>query len=257
MKRLVSVFRERAKATLSAMNLLFEHFGIQIVRKSSAVGFRPAFRRLKALGINPATIFDIGVAYGTPELYAEFSRAKYFLVDPTPESLPYMQGWAGTLNASVHNFALGDINGELEIGVPADIRGSTLYEEIEPTGLLKRIVVPIRRFDSAFQAADLAAPCLVKIDVQGAELSLLRGMGTLIQRIDLFLVEVSSIVTLDGSAAHMFDVIDYLRQNGFTLYDVCGLGRRPLDNALAQLDLMFCKRTSMLLQDRRWSNGSR
>jgi len=111
--------------------------------------------------------------------------------------------------------------------------------------------VPIKRFDSVFQDADLVSPCLVKIDVQGAELAVLRGMGALIRNVDLFIVEVSSIVTLEG-AAPMFETIDYMRQNGFTIYDICGLGRRPLDNALAQLDLVFCKNDSKLLEDRRW-----
>jgi FkbM family methyltransferase len=252
-KRFVSVLRDRARTKLSAANLLLGHFGIQIVRKPNSFGFRPALRRIKALGIEPATIFDIGVAYGTEDLYAEFKCAKYFLVDPVPQSLPYMQRWAKTLHATVHNVALGESDGELEIGVPDDIRESTLYEEIEQSGSLKRISVPIKRFDSIFQPADLVSPSLVKIDVQGAELALLKGMGQLIHDIDIFIIEVSSIVTLDGPAAHMFDVLDYLRRNEFTVYDVCGLCRRPLDNALAQMDLMFCKNTSKLLQDRRWS----
>ena len=217
------------------------------------LGFVQHFQRIKALGIEPAAIFDIGVAYGTPDLYAEFKNAKYFLVDPVPQSLPYMRGWAKTLNVSIHSIALGDFDGELETNVPDDIRASTLYEEIGPAGSLKRILAPIRRFDSVFKPADLVAPCLVKIDVQGAELSLLKGMGKLVRDIDIFIIEVSSIVTLDGPAAHMFDIIDYLRWNEFTIYDICGLGRRPLDNALAQLDLMFCKKTSRLVQDRRWS----
>jgi FkbM family methyltransferase len=252
-KRLVSVLREQAKAKVSALNLILGFVGIQIIRKSDIVGFRPTLQRVKALGVGPATIFDIGVAYGTPDLYAEFRGAKFFLIDPVPDSLPYMRKWAKRLNASIHNIALGETDGELEIGVPDDIRGSTLYNQTEPSTSIEKISIPMRRFDSVFRPADLAAPCLVKLDVQGAELSVLRGMGVLLQNIELLIIEVSSIVTLDGHAAHMFDVIDYLRQNDFTIYDVCGLGRRPLDNALAQLDLVFCKKTSRLLQDRRWS----
>jgi FkbM family methyltransferase len=201
--------------------------------------------------VEPTTIFDIGVAYGTPELYAEFADGKYFLVGPLPHLLPYMRMWAKKLDASLYNIGLGEMEGELEISVQEDIGGSTLYKELGAATTIGRIAVPIRRSDTVFQPADLAPPCLVKINVQGAELAVLRGMGTLIQNVDLFIVEVSSIVTLDG-AAHMFETIDYLRQNGFTIYDICGLGRRPLDNALAQLDLVFCKNDSRLLKDRRW-----
>lgn len=252
MNRFVSVLKDRARAGLSATNTALARCGIQIVRTSDAVGFRSSFRRLKALGVEPRTIFDIGVAYGTREMYAEFKHAKYFLVDPVPQSVPYMESWSNVLDARICNVALGEVDGVLEIRVPDDIRGSTLYEQVDQDSTLTRISVPVRRFDSLFQRSDLVGPCLVKIDVQGAELSLLKGIGGLIEDIDIFVVEVSSIVTLNGAAAHMFDVFDYFRQKRFTLYDICGLCRRPLDSALAQLDLMFCRDTSKLLRDRRW-----
>lgn len=248
------VLKQWTKSTLSLANEVLGRVGWNVVRKSIVVGFRPTLQRIKALGIEPATIFDIGVAYGTPELYAEFPKGKYFLVDPLPQSLPYMRRWAKRLNASIHNFGLGDTEGELEISVQEDIGGSTLYRELGSAATIGTVRVPIHRFDSVFRPEDMAAPCLVKIDVQGAELAVLRGMGNLIQGVELLIVEVSSIVTLEG-AAPMFETIDYLRQNGFTIYDVCGLGRRPLDNALAQLDLVFCKNGSSLLKDRRWKAG--
>jgi FkbM family methyltransferase len=248
------VLKEWTKSIYSFANAVLGHLGWQIVRKSIVVGFRPALQRIKALGVEPATIFDIGVAYGTPELYAEFANGRYFLIDPLPHSLPYMRRWAQKLDASIYNLGLGETEGELQISVQKDIGGSTLYRELGSADTIGTVRVPIRRFDSLFQPADLASPCLVKIDVQGAELAVLRGMGKLIQNVDLLIVEVSSIVTLEG-AAHMFETIDYMRQNGFTIYDICGLGRRPLDNALAQLDLVFCKNDSRLLQDRRWRAG--
>lgn len=252
--RFVSAAKDRARGGLAAANVLLEHFGVQVVPNSNAFGFRPSLQALKARGFHPATVFDVGVAYGTRELYAEFKDAKYFLIDPVPQSLPYMRKWANTLNAKVCNIALGESDRELEISVPDDIRGSTLYEQIGPADQQERIWVPMRRFDSAFQSSDLVPPCLVKIDVQGAELSLLKGMGRLIREVDIFIIEVSLIVTLEGAAAHIFDVLDYLRQNEFTIYDICGLIRRPLDNALAQLDLVFCKQMSNLVQDRRWNS---
>ena len=38
---------------------------------------------LKTQGFQPKTVFDIGVAGGTPDLYAAFPNAFYYLVDPT------------------------------------------------------------------------------------------------------------------------------------------------------------------------------
>jgi FkbM family methyltransferase len=196
-------------------------------------------------------VFDIGVAQGTPELYAVFPDAHYYLVDPTRESLPYMERIARQLDARILNVALGDAEGELEIGVRTDdIGGSTFYEEIGPLGPTRRYPVPVRRFDQAIDGFE--RPALCKIDVQGSEMSVLRGMGKRIHDVDAILIEASVIATIrDGP--EIAEVVSYLRQQGFVVYDVLGGGRRPLDSALAQLDLLFVKEDSPLRSDHRWS----
>ncbi len=243
--------KKAAKSLLFFANRALGHLGVQVVSNAKALEFSTALQRLKGLGFKPATIFDIGVAYGTPDLYRQFKSAKFFLVDPVPQSLPYMQKWAKTLNASIHNVGLGEVDAFLRMDVPTDIGGSSLFQDIGTSDSSEKINIPIKRFDSIFGDHDLIFPCLVKIDVQGAELSVLKGMGKLLEAVDLLIVEVRCIVTQMG-ASHMFEVVDYLRTNHFTIYDVCGLSRRPLDGALTELDIVFCKNTSALLQDRRW-----
>ena len=60
-----------------------------------------AMQALKQQGFAPKTVFDIGVADGTPELYAAIPEAQYHLVDPTPEALPHMQAIAGQMKPMV------------------------------------------------------------------------------------------------------------------------------------------------------------
>ncbi len=219
------------------------------------VGVVPAWafvlRNLRARGFRPRTVFDIGVAHGTPELYAVFPEARYYLVDPTRESLPYMESIARRLDARILNIALGDAEGELEIGVRTDdIGGSTFYEEIGPLGPTRRYPVPVRRFDGVIDGFE--RPALCKIDVQGAEMRVLRGMGARIHDVDAILIEASVIATI-REGPEIAEVIAFLRQQGFVVYDVLGGGRRPLDSALAQLDLLFVKEDSPLRADHRWS----
>jgi FkbM family methyltransferase len=219
------------------------------------VGVVPAWafvlRNLRARGFQPRTVFDIGVAHGTPELYAVFPDARYYLVDPTRESLPHMEEIARRLDAKVLNIALGDADGELEIGVRTnDIGGSTFYEEIGPLGPTYRYPVPVRRFDGVIDSFE--RPALCKIDVQGSEMRVLRGMGERIHDIDAILIEASVIATI-REGPEIAEVIAFLRQQGFVVYDVLGGGRRPLDRALAQLDLLFVKEDSPLRADHRWS----
>ena len=245
MKRLIKSFVER-------FNSAAYRTGMQIVPVASSVRFGPALKRLKAVGLHPVTVFDVGVAYGTPDIYHEFRDAKYYLIDPVPQAVPYMQRWATKLNASIHNIGLGEADAVMPIDVWEEIDGSTFFKEVGPGPKYHSVLVPVKRFDSVFTAKDMVRPCMLKIDVQGAELSVLRGVGELIKNIDIMIVETRLINTQVGSA-HLFEVLDYLRSYSFTVYDVCGISRRSLDKALTEIDVVFCPADSFLLRDKRWS----
>ncbi|MBS0548368.1 MAG: FkbM family methyltransferase [Proteobacteria bacterium] len=213
----------------------------------------PALQVLQQHGFEPATVFDIGVGFGTWGLYRAFPNALYHLIEPTRESLPYMERLSRRLRCLIHNVALGDHEGEAMLEVRADIQGSTLLEEVGPRDTLRFDRVPLRRFDSLIRAFE--RPALCKIDVQGAELMVLEGMGERIGDIDVFIVETSTIATVKGGA-EMADVVGFLSERGFAVADIVGLKRRPLDGATAQVDLLFVREDSPLRADRRWARAS-
>jgi FkbM family methyltransferase len=206
---------------------------------------------MRYYGVAPATIFDIGVADGTPEIYAAFPDAEYHLFDPSRDSLPYMREIAQRLKATVHNVALGDCEGALTIAERPS-GGSSVFEEVgEPeTPVTARYEVPVRRFDEVI--GDFTRPALAKIDVQGAEVLVLKGMGSRLSEIDAVIVETSTIATLHGGPEFR-DVFQLLDGHGFVLWDILRLGRRPLDFALAQFDPMFVPAESPLRRDKRWA----
>ena len=208
-------------------------------------------RKLKRRGFRPRTVFDVGVARGTPDLYAAFPDAHYYLIDPTRESLPYMRQIADQLDAEVMNIALGDRDEEIMIDVRTDdINGATFYKEIGPLNGVRQYPVPMKRFDQLMD--DFERPALCKIDVQGAELRVLQGMGERLRDIDAVIVECSVLATIEDGP-EIGDMIAYMTQQGFVLYDILDTTRRPLDTALAQVDLLFVPRDSPLRADRRWA----
>ncbi len=76
-------------------------------------------------------------------------------------------------------------------------------------------------------------------------------MGARIEEFDAFLIEISTIATIEN-APEADEVFAFLSQHGFVIYDILSLNRRPLDSALAQLDVLFIKRNSPIRSDRRW-----
>lgn len=216
----------------------------------------PSWRRsLKVLdryGFRPATVFDIGVGFGTPALYHAYPNAFYYLVDPTPESLSHMRQIAQRLDARILHLALGDCDGDAMIEIRSDIQGSTLFEECGPRDFLRRENVPVRRFDTVIKSFE--RPALCKIDVQGAELLVLKGMTERIKDIDVFILETSIIATVQhGPEIH--EVVRFMKERGFVIFDVAGMKRRPVDGVTAQLDLVFVGEGSFFRSDRRWARA--
>ena len=162
-----------------------------------------------------------------------------------------MQRLSRRLQCELHTVALGDHDGEAALEVRDDIQESTLLEEVGPRRVRRIDRVPLRRFDALF-AGPIARPALCKIDVQGAELMVLAGMTGRLADIDALVIETSTIATVkDG--AEVEGVVRFLGGAGFVLADIIGLRRRPLDNATAQLDLLFVPNEAAPRHDRRWA----
>jgi FkbM family methyltransferase len=221
-----------------------------IPHRVDAPSWRQSFGVLEHYGCKPNTVFDIGVAYGTYELYRAFPDAFYHLIDPTPESLHYMRLLQRQLNCKVHQAALGDHDGEVEIEIRPDIQAATLLDDLGDRQVLRRDRVPMRRFDTLIKEID--RPALCKIDVQGAELMVLEGMTGRLASIDAIVIETSTIASLRGGP-EVHDIVRFMHDHGFVLADVLGMARRPLDGATAQLDVLFLPDDSPLRRDRRWS----
>jgi len=220
-------------------------------RRGPAPSWERSFRVLRHHGVRPVTVFDIGVAYGTYELYRAFPDAHYHLIDPTRESLHHMRLLSRQLRCDIHAVALGDRDGETTIEIRPDIQAATMLEDVTPREIVRHDRVPLRRFDSLI--GEIARPALAKIDVQGAELMVLEGMTGRMASMDAVIVETSTISSVKGGA-EVHDVVRFMHDHGFVVADIVGLTRRPLDGATAQIDLLFLpEQDSPVRRDRRWS----
>src|SRR3954454_18339997 len=109
--------RSRVK---QAAKRLADRSGVELRRKGSGVrrSGDELLAHVKRLGFQPATVIDVGVAYGTPELYDAFPGARFLLVDPLEE---YAEG-IGQITARLQDAewvraAAGPSPGEIRINV--------------------------------------------------------------------------------------------------------------------------------------------
>jgi len=221
----------------------------RLPHRVTAPSWHDSCRLLDRYGFRPAMVFDIGVAYGTFELYREFPDAFYHLIDPTYESLRHMRSLQRQLRCQIHQVALGDRDGEVDIEIRPDIQAATLFDDTTEREVLRHDRVPMRRFDRLID--DIARPSLCKIDVQGAELMVLEGMTGSLDDLDAIIVETSTLASLKGGP-EVHDIVHFMHEHGFVVADIVGMVRRPLDGATAQLDLLFLPRGSPMRLERRW-----
>lgn len=247
----MSDVRTRGKV---AVNSVARLFGVRLVNANwGPRGFCASLERARAKGFLPRTVIDIGAATGTwtRECRSVFPAARYFLVDPLEENRPALERLAlSDARISVWTGALGADPGEQKLWAHGD-QSSFLHSRDFP-GTPR--TVEVRTLDSFIEPFGLASKILLKADVQGFELEVLKGASRCLEMAELLVIEVSfRQVYIDGPLAHQ--VIAYLGAHGFRIYDISSFLQRPTDGELLQCDIVFARNGSQLFSPERW-NGS-
>ena len=218
--------------------------GVELRRRGSGVR-RTAEEVLEhavALGFRPGTVIDVGVAYGTPELYAAFPDARKLLIEPLAEYEEALELIARRHGAEYVLAAAGPEPGTVTINVHrAPALSSTVgaWRGGDERDSERREVTVVRVDDVVAERA-LPGPYLVKVDVEGGELRVLDGAPRVLEQAELVLLEVSLFELVPGSPL-LHDVVAYMHERGFVVYELYGGHVRPLDGALAMINLAFVR----------------
>ena len=242
----MSFKHQAARLLLPIINKIACLVSLKVVtRHTPNRDFSAFFAHVRRLGFEFASVIDVGVAFGSPTLYASTPKAKFYLVEPLPSCKPLLDKLAQQLGAQTFNVAAGSADGAIDFYVHPDVSGSSAYRQHEGAFFDgQRISVPVRRLDSIIQAP-LARPSLLKIDTQGAELEVLAGAAGLLDYIDVVIVEVSFHEMRKG-APEFHDIVIRMAELGYRVYEVLEGHYRSADGALAQVDLVFVPTDSAL-----------
>ena len=206
--------------------------------------FVDALKHARDLGLSPATIIDVGAAYGTFTLkcYDIFPQSRYILIEPLKEYQRYLEKVIRTMTTAEYVLAAANAKrGEITINVHPDLVGSSVYLEREVSDVngIPR-TVSAETLDHLCEDMKASGPYLIKIDVQGAELEVLTGAKGILNEAEYLILEVSLFEFFQGGP-QLHDVVQYMKSSGFSVYDIFDLQYRPLDKSLSQVDMAFVR----------------
>jgi len=247
----------------NAVKSLLKALGLKVSRSRAAGRFQAmgeCLERMRDLHSEPAVIIDGGANFG--QFYrlasAVYPRAEFHLIEPQATCALELRKIAGQSPARihVHNVALSE-PGAIEVrllGTGPNGGGTGAHvanpEESEPDEL----VVPATTLDTLLNGVIAGAQRgLLKLDVEGHELAILRGAPKLLEKVDAVLLEVR-FYDIQGSGRPVFEeVVSFVHRRGFHLYDIASLSPRPRDMRLRLGDVMFVRNGSRLLLDDSWA----
>ena len=213
-----------------------------------------AIEHLVEKGFDPRVTVDVGAARGYWSLNVGylFPNSEFYMIDPLVENEPSLKQICHN-NSRFHYVltAVGDRPGESRMNLTPDLEGSSLLEYYGPGGNRQR-VVQVATLDQLIRKSCVQAPHFVKIDVQGFEMHVLHGGGLIFNTAEVLIIE-TNLFKFMPDCPRVHEVVGYLAERDFFLFDIAGSLRRPYQNDLAQMDLVFVSARSELASSNRWS----
>lgn len=199
------------------------------------------FTNVKRLGLEPDLVVDIGVAKGTPELYAAFPDCELFLIEPIAEFNDAIGQLLSNRSHRIVNKAVGKSSEELKLHWNQERPAQTsLYQRTMHTGRTRTIKVePLDQILCDVRAENV----IIKIDAEGAELDVLEGAVESLQRSIAVFVEVNMGFGFEEYRNSLPEVNRLLSSAGFNLHSIMDAVRKGNDYGLSiqKADLFYLR----------------
>lgn len=237
---------------------------------------RGVLRSVKALGWEPATVIDVGVAMGTEGLYEVWPSANICLIDPVQENVPYMEQikekYPNVISlcvAASDQVGIKKSRVNLDLGyatVRATVKRSGIRARLksakrvvkrlfrranqspsngnavnDPNGNVVRRIVPVTTLDRVVEEYDLQSPYIVKIDTDSHEREIIVGGRACLARAEICIIEATKF---GGPGRITFkEIFDLMADAGLDFYDFAGpsYGTDPEVRPLRLIDLVFVR----------------
>ncbi len=192
-----------------------------------------ALKTLIDRGIPVSTILDVGILSGTPELIKAWPGIEHILFEPVEEFESQIASTYANTKHQLHKVAVGSSTGIANLEVRSVVSGVKISHSSITSKTLGATpdvrAVPLVCLDEFVPALKVPQPYLLKIDVDGCELEVVKGARQTIRD--------SSVVIIECPHLQLAERISVIQSLGFRLFDLA----EPCyyDEAFWQCDAIF------------------
>lgn len=209
---------------------------------------------LKQKGFSPRTVLDIGSFIGswTRMCKEVWPQAAVCMFEPQPDKRAGLERLVQSMpGLTLRTELLGSVAGENVTFHLAQSGSSSLNLLAKPGA--PSIRLQTQTLTHAVAGTPFARPDFIKVDVQGAELSVLEGGKDVMAAAEVVMLEVALIEEYEGGPLFA-DVVAYMAERGFVVHDICTIFRNTATQSMNEADVIFVRKGSFLT-DKKFYRG--
>ncbi len=194
---------------------------------------------LQQRGFTAPVYLDVGAAEGAGLLVRRqaglFPGAKHFFIDAMQENEPIYKEFQRTLDVGYEIAALSCIEGEALVRIAPILSDDSVEATRPKPGGMTARKVPVRTLDGVCAKHSLEGPYVLRLDVQGAALDVLRGATKTLEKCVIVVAETELFADRDT----VVDLLFFMQGRGFVLYDLTSPTYHPAYDAPYQCSATF------------------
>lgn len=195
---------------------------------------------LKNKGYYPDTILDIGAHHGnwTKNMKNIYNDSKYYLF----EGIDYseLNQFSNDKNIKVYNVILNDKIEQVN-WYQMKNTGDSIYKEkthhFKNCEIIKRQTIDLNTFIVENNILQESKNILIKIDCQGAEIPILKGSGSILEKTDFIILEIPLFGQYNECVPNFLEHISFMDKIGFNAYDI--IDNHYINGFNMQIDMLF------------------
>lgn len=197
-------------------------------------------RILKEKGYIPDTILDIGAHHGnwTNSMKSIYGDSKYHLF----EAIDYfeLERFRHDNAVNVYNILLNDKIEEVDWYQMKNTGDSFFREKtyhFTNCEIIKRKTIDLNTYLLEDPILQESKNIFIKIDCQGAEIPILKGATSILEKTDFIILEMPLFGQYNEGVPHFLEHIEYMNSIGFIIFDI--IENHYINDFNMQVDVLF------------------